>query len=352
MTIQGAGMWYSTIYYSPPLPATSTNNVILPTSSKLKSFAIDGNAVAKTRWRQRRRDQHQGEQLARRQHMGRTRRGGSLGRRGPTGTVQNCRLNNTWADGINLNNGNGATNNNIGNNLTAMNNFIRGSGDDGLAINDGQNPGAEEMNNMTLVQNTVIAPWWADNIGVYGGMNDLVANNLCTDSIKEYGINIGLSQWSRRISRRPIFRATSSCAAGTSVTACIMPPWVSAFRGRPSTITSVTFCGNTIDSPLFDGIEVNTGTDLTVSGNLISGMGATGINLLSGAGGGVSLVCNTVQNVAAGQSAYLDDAGSGFPVSGTGNIGLHSMTCACPAWASAEPLATEPITPGEVTIGL
>lgn len=67
---------------------------------------------------------------------------------------------------------------------------------------------------------------------------------------------------------------------------------------------------------------VDTGTDLTVSGNLIAGMGATGINVLSGAGGGVSLVCNTVQNVAAGQSAYVDQADGGFSVSGSGNVGF------------------------------
>jgi hypothetical protein len=43
---------------------------------------------------------------------------------------------------------------------------------------------------------------------------------------------------------------------------------------------------------------------------------------VSGAGGGVSLVCDTVQSVAAGQAAYVNKAGSGFSVSGAGNVGF------------------------------
>jgi hypothetical protein len=321
VTIQGAGMWYSTIYYRPSLSGP-TNDVLLTSSSTLKSFAVDGNAVSKSftgggngggvnikgsNWVV--------------DSMWISHEGAGVWGDGTNGIVQNCRLNNTWTDGININNGNGATNNNIGNNLSVVNNFIRGSGDDSLAINDGQNPGALEMNNSSLIQNTVIAPWWADNIGIYGGINNLVANNLATDSVKEYGINIGIFSGqdylqTARIQGNVVLRSGDRgygayySAVGIGVS------------GSPSTITNVTFCGNTIDSPLFDGIDVNTGTGLTVSGNLISGMGETGIKLLSGAGGGLSLVCNTVQNVAAGQSAYSDQAGGGFPVTGTGNVGF------------------------------
>jgi hypothetical protein len=321
VTIEGAGMWYSTIYYSPPLPSGGTSNVMLPTSCTLKSFAIDGNAVSKgpgggnggginikgSNW------------LI--DSVWVSHEGAGVWADGTGGTVQNCRLNNTWADGININNGNGGTNNNVGNNLTVKNNFIRGSGDDGLAINTGNDPGAVEMQNAALIDNTVVAPWWADNIGVYGGMNDLVANNLCMDSVKEYAINIGLfSGWaylqSANIQGNTVLRS-GDLGYGNHYTAVGI-----GVSGAPSTITSVTFCGNTINSTLFDGIDINTGTGLTVSGNVLSAIGATGIQILSGAGGGASLVCNTVQNAAAGQSAYVDKAGSGFSVSGTGNVGF------------------------------
>jgi hypothetical protein len=41
-------MWYSTIYYSPTLPATTTSNPFSTTSTTLQNFAIDGNAVAES----------------------------------------------------------------------------------------------------------------------------------------------------------------------------------------------------------------------------------------------------------------------------------------------------------------
>ena len=52
---------------------------------------------------------------------------------GTGGTVQNSRFTTIWADGVNLNNV--ALTGTTGNNLTATNNFVRGTGDDGMAIN-------------------------------------------------------------------------------------------------------------------------------------------------------------------------------------------------------------------------
>ncbi|MCX5353894.1 hypothetical protein OG901_40210 [Streptomyces mirabilis] len=52
---------------------------------------------------------------------------------GTGGKVQNSRLTSIWADGINVNNVSlGAD---TGNNLTVTNNFVRGTGDDAIAIN-------------------------------------------------------------------------------------------------------------------------------------------------------------------------------------------------------------------------
>ena len=321
VTIEGAGMWYSTIYYDPSLPSGGTSNVMLPTSCTLKSFAIDGNAVSNAPG-----DGNGGGINIKGSNwlidsVWVSHEGAGIWADGTDGTVQNCRLNNTWADGININNGNGGTGNNLGNNLTVKNNFIRGSGDDGLAINTGNDPGAVEMQNPTLIQNTIVAPWWADNIGVYGGVNDLVANNLCTDSVKLYAINIGLFDgWayleSANIQGNTIFRS------GDRGYGNYYPAVGIGVSGATSTITSVRVCGNTIDSTLFDGMDIHTGTGLTVSGNVLNKIGATDFEILSGAGGGAAFVCNTVQNVPAGQSTYVDQAGGGFSVTGTGNVGF------------------------------
>jgi len=322
VTIQGAGMWYSTVYYNPTLPASSTNNVFLPTSCTLKNFMIDGNAVSNNTaggnggainikgsnwlidslW-----IQHEGA---------------GVWADGTNGTVQNCRLNNTWADGINLNNGNGGAGNNTGNNLTARNNFVRGSGDDGLAINDGDNPGAVRMNTITLLNNTVVAPWWANNIGIYGGTNDLVANNLCTDSVKEFGISIGLFG-GQDFLQTAYIQGNTVLRCGSFGYAIQFPAISVGQSGTPSTINNITVCGNTVQNAMFNGLNVHTGTGLNIDGNIIDHPGLRGIEIESGAQGNVAFVANTVKNLNAGQSAYVDNApAANFPVSGSGNVGF------------------------------
>ena len=52
---------------------------------------------------------------------------------GFVGSAENCRTLSTWADGGNFNNVQSA--NGIGMNLTYSNNFVRGTGDDAMAIN-------------------------------------------------------------------------------------------------------------------------------------------------------------------------------------------------------------------------
>ena len=108
ITIQGAGMWYSTIYHNYPLPSPKggASCIIEPVSCTLKDLCFDQNAPA--------RDGPYGD-------------GGGINIKGSDwlvdsvwvqhtssgvwgdgfkGTVQNCRMLSTWGDGINLNNGN------------------------------------------------------------------------------------------------------------------------------------------------------------------------------------------------------------------------------------------------------
>lgn len=134
ITIEGAGMWYSTIYRNVPLPnGTPLAAIFQLTSCTVRNFALDSNA--------RSRDSVDGA-------------GGAMDTTGDNwladgiwtqhtlsgfwasgtgGTVQNCRIGSVWGDGINLNNV--ALNGPVGDTLVARNNFVRGSGDDAFAIN-------------------------------------------------------------------------------------------------------------------------------------------------------------------------------------------------------------------------
>ena len=69
-------------------------------------------------------------------------------------------------------------------NLTATNNFIRGTGDDAMAINSvnyntfgSQTIYYTAMSNVTLTRNSLIAPWGGKGIGIYGGSGHNVADN-------------------------------------------------------------------------------------------------------------------------------------------------------------------------------
>ncbi len=191
ITIQGAGMWYSVIYANHTLPDSSAQNIIYPTSCTVQDVMFDSNArsggpgdgngggpnIKGNNW------------VINRvwvQHLG-----AGYWADGNVGIIENSRASSVWADGININNGNGGSGNNAGNFLTVSNCFVRGTGDDGLAINVGNSPGCIMMTNPIVINCTSVAPWWANNLGIYGGVNDLVSGNLCSDSVNEFGISVG-----------------------------------------------------------------------------------------------------------------------------------------------------------------
>ena len=320
ITIQGAGMWYSTLYYNPPLPASSTNNVISPNSCTLKNFAIDGCALSPGAG-----DGNGGGLNVKGSNwlvdsLWIQHEGAGVWADGANGTVQNCRVDSTWADGINLNNGNS---NNVGNNLTARNNFVRGTGDDGIAINDDST--SQQMTNITVLNNTVVAPWWANNIGVYGGTNDIVANNLCTDSVKEFGISIGVftGNGSAGALQSGYIEGNTVVRGGSFGYGNKYPGMGVGVTGTPSTVNNITVCGNTISKSMFDGMDVYSGSGMGIYYDTISSPGLAGITIDSSANGSASFIDDIVQGLNGGQSAYTDNAPSGnFSVSGSGNVGF------------------------------
>ena len=111
--------------------------------------------------------------------------------------MENSRFTSIWADGCNINNV--SLNASVGNNLTERNNFFRGTGDDGLAINsvdyntnsDGSNTYYTAMSNATVTNNTVIAPWGGKGIAIYGGSGHHVENNYISDTARYIGLGIG-----------------------------------------------------------------------------------------------------------------------------------------------------------------
>ena len=309
ITIEGAGMWYSTLYSNPTLPA-SPSNILEPHSCVVRNLTFDSNAIGGGS------GQGNGGGLNVKgnnwvvdscwiQHLG-----AGVWANGITGIVRNTRTGCTWADGINLNNGNGAPNNNAGNFLTASNCFVRGSGDDGLALNSGNSPGCIQMTNTTVINCTSVAPWWANNLGIYGGVNIVVSNNLCTDSCGAYGIsagvfgNTGLPLQSGTVMNNTLYRCGSYGFYNQN--------GVPAMNiGTTHSISNVTVGGNNIYDAVFMGMGFEfCGANVVIQNNLVSNPRTTGYLVASDATGGATIRYNTAQNIRSGQSAYLNLAPS------------------------------------------
>lgn len=98
--------------------------------------------------------------------------------------VENARIRNNLADGINFAQGT--------KNSTVKNSNIRGNGDDGLAIwssiSDGTNASAEENNK--FLNNTIESGWRAAGIGIFGGKGHEISENLIKDVFAGAGIRV------------------------------------------------------------------------------------------------------------------------------------------------------------------
>jgi hypothetical protein len=197
ITIAGAGAWYSTIYRDVPLP----NSTPLPalwglTSTTIQNLHVDSNAISRatvdgaggsmdvtgTNW------------VADGIWTQHTLSG--FWASGTGGTIRNNRLTTIWADGANINNV--SMGNSVGNNLTITNNFVRGTGDDALAINsvnyndiDGTRVYYTPMANAVVTNNTSIAPWGGKGVGVYGGSGHRIENNYVADTARYIGLGAG-----------------------------------------------------------------------------------------------------------------------------------------------------------------
>jgi hypothetical protein len=215
-------------------------------------------------------------------------------------TVENSRVNNSWGDGININNTNGTPCNNV----TVTNNFSRGNGDDGIALNC-TNTSAPVMTNITYTNNTCVASWWANEMGIYGGSNVVVENNLLQDSVKLNGMVVGVFGNG--------YPLTNALVEGNTVVRGGSYGYGNKNFGikvgggsTPTVLQNVVVSSNTVIDSMFDGINVGTGTGMVLQYNTIISPGLNGLGINSGA----NMVLNglTVTGLASGESPMVNYA--------------------------------------------
>jgi hypothetical protein len=331
ITVEGAGYLYSEVYRDVPLPnSTPLGSAFQCYSCHLENFHIDSDAMSRaevdggggaedttgTNW------VISGMWV---QHVE-----SSLWASGTGGIAENNLFTVIFADGCNLNNV--SLTGTSGSNLTATNNFIRGTGDDGMAINSvAYNTNGSTtttytaMSDITMTHNTVIAPWGGKGIGIYGGSGHVVENNYLADTARYIGLGVGR------------FGVNGSDMLGATVSGNVVvrSGGNAYFQGQPAlqvgnggdgqntgTVTDATVTDNTIINPVYDGVNFSTSTDTILADNTITNPWRNGIVIspqyYPAPTGNAALTGNTVTGLESGMSAYANDS-TGFTSTQTGN---------------------------------
>ena len=232
--------------------------------------------------------------------------------------VQNCRILDTTADGVNFHDG--VTNSSV------TNTFVRNTGDDGLAMWAEHNQ--ERSNSFT--NNTVLLPILANNIAIYGGSDITVSGNVVADTQSQGG---GL-HFANRFSAVPV-AGTFTVANNTTLRAGNLDPnwqfgvgaiWFDARDGQMTNTINVTGL-NLYDSP-YEAIHF---IDSQVTGVHFDDVNVVGtgtfVQQLQATGG--ASYRNVVASYVGGPAGqYTCQGASGFAVSDLGgNSGWNTTFC-------------------------
>jgi len=331
VTVEGAGYWYSEVYRDVPLPnSASLGSMFQCYSCTLESFHMDSDATSRATV-----DGGGGAEDTTGSHwlikdLWVQHVESSLWASGSDGTVEDNFFTAIFADGCNLNNV--ALTGTSGSNLTATNNFIRGTGDDGMAINsvDYNTNGTTKtfytaMSDITISHNTVIAPWGGKGIGIYGGGGHHVTDNFISDTARYIGLGIGR------------FGVNGSNMTGATVSGnVIIRSGGNGYdQGQPALqignggdgqnvgiVNDAIVTGNTIINSVYDSIGFSTGTNTRLADNTIIGPWRNGVVIsppfYPAPTGNATITDNRLSGLRSGHYAFRNDS-TGFTAALSGN---------------------------------
>ncbi|WP_218160081.1 discoidin domain-containing protein [Actinacidiphila alni] len=332
ITIAGAGLWYSTVYRDVPVPNSTPLAALFElTSCHVQNFHIDANAVSRStiggdggamdttgsNWT--------ADGIWTQHTMS------GFWASGTGGKVSNSRLTSVWADGINVNNV--SLNAGTGNDLTVTNNFVRGTGDDAIAINsvdyntngDGSRTYYNPMTHITVTGNTSIAPWGGKGIGIYGGSGHLVSGNYISDTARYIGLGAG----------RFGVNGNDLLSATVSDNVVVRSGGNAYSQGQPAlhignggdgqntgTVDHVTVTGNTVADSLYDAVGFSTSTNTQLRNNTFTDPGRNGVVIsppfYPAPSGSATITGNTLTGLRPGGTSFANNS-AGFNASVSGN---------------------------------
>lgn len=252
-------------------------------------------------------------------------------------TLSGLRIRNTFADGVNLH---GAVSH-----VTFQQSNIRNTGDDGMAMWSDKEPGHDNIFRF----NTVQMPNLANNIGIYGGYNNHVTDNLLLDTLWQgSGVNYGNQYGSvtmsgfNRIARNTLIRAGSyDIHDGYGLGAI-------AFRAVDSTLDAkITVEDNLIEDSSYSAIQFRGSKveHITFNGNIVIGAGTFAVQVQ--AAGEASF--NGLEASALGASGIYQCGESFNLIKGSGNSGWDDAPY-CGVWPKPVNTPQPTSTPGTPTL--
>ena len=350
VTVEGAGMWYSTVtgaapgFYGNGAP---TNSSPPSTNVHLSNFAIFGNV-------QDRDDSAQVNGI-----------GGAMSDStvsdiwiehmkvgawmdGPMNdlTFSGMRIRDTTADGINLHGG--VTNS------TVTDSDIRNTGDDGIATWADSSLGADAFD--TISDNTVQLQQLANGIAIYGGHDNTVNGNLVEDTGITQGGGITAAQ---RFTSTPL--GTTTIENNTMIRdGNLDPNWqfgVGAlwFDGSQGAVTGpINVTNALIEQSPYEAVQWVEGTVSGVSLNNVTIAGTGTFALQEQTGGAATFTNVTATGVGASSPVYNCEGGNFVVTDGGGNSGI-SGTPSCGPWPAPVyppyPVTGVNATPGALSFG-
>jgi len=283
VTIQGAGMWYSTIH------GKYARFNCMGDNCRFSDFAILGETILrddKSPENGFNGNAGTGSQLeniwVEHTKVGFWVSGGTNGL-----VIKNSRFRNLFADGINFCNG---TSNSV-----VENSHFRNTGDDALAS---WSPQGDPVNTNNVFRfNTVQIPWRANCFAIYGGKDNRVEDNLCSDVVTYPGILIAQQFNSNPFDGNTFVERNSLIRAGGPM--FNLKHGALKIWSAQGEIKGLVVKDLLIDSPTFSGLQLDGGYAIT-SANFenieITNAGTDGIFLSSRLSGDANFSFITVSN--------------------------------------------------------
>jgi Right handed beta helix region len=244
----------------------------------------------------------------------------------------NMRIRDTFADGINLNNGSSGN---------VMNNDeTRSTGDDSFALFAAQDHNSSDLTNNIIENVTSLLTWRAAGVAIYGGENNTAENFLVADTLTYSGLTIsslnfgypfqGFGTQPTTFTDFSLVRDGGHFWGGQVFGAIWLFSATQPFQGirvNNALITDPTYSGIMFQTDYVGGVAVNPITDTIFTNTTITGAQPSGdaFNAKSGYGIWANPLPEASQGPAVGSATFngLTESNNGINTTSTFTITVH-----------------------------